>query len=519
MVPDAPKPLTRLINKPSGTIADVFEARCKASPDQAFLIEGGKSITYGTALDNARRAAGFITAQDMAGQDHCVASFLSHRSEALWGWLGCQLIGTIHSFLNWEHRGDVLVDMVTLTGAKLIITEAAGWEYLGSLDMPSVEKILFVDHIPDAARNTDFHLFTLTDLLSAEPVEAVPMRPGDVSALIFSSGSTGRSKAVQIPNNMIVRGAARVSESLGITCKDVFHFTNPLYHIVGQLHMVMVAIVSGATLALYPRFSRSRFWDQVRETNVTYLCCFSNVMRYLLSDPENEEDVNNTLRFATVAQAAPEELAQFSKRFNLTTIDSYGMTEGEPLTLPAPGAMPIGSCGRVNKDFDVSIMDDGGNLLPVGERGHIVFRPNVPSIMMQGYLCDCEAAVSAWKDLWFHTQDIGYLDQDGFLYYVERLKFTIRRKGENIAPAELEAIIRKHTDVEDCVALGVPSDKGEEDIKLLVCPALESTIDAETIKLYCEGRVAKFMLPQIVEIVDTLPYTPAGKIDRTRLNS
>lgn len=517
MVPVAPKSLTSLINKSSGSVTEAFEARCKLSPDHAFVVEGNKVITYNDAWKKASQAAGFFVERGLAGQDQSVTTFLSHRSEALWGWFGTQLLGTVHSFLNWEHRGELLMDMLRLTKSRIIITEAAGWDLLSGLDDSRIEMVLFVDHVPEAAKNSGFQIFTLKDVFSSKPVKPKSVRASGISALIFSSGSTGRSKAVQIPHNMIVRGAARIVDAIEMTESDIIHFTNPLHHIVGQLHLVMVAIISGATLAIFPRFSRSQFWDQVRERQVTYLCCFSNVMRYLLSDPENDKDANTTLRYVTVAQGSPDELAVFSKRFNVTTIDSYGMTEGEPLTLPAPSIMPVGSCGRVNPDFDVAIMDMDGNLLPRGMRGNIVFRPNVPDIMMYGYVDDAQSTIQAWNNLWFHTQDIGYLDQNNFLYYVERLKFTIRRKGENIVPAELESVVRKHSSVEDCVAVGIPAEQGEEDIKLFVCPVSNQWIDAEMIKTYCEENLARFMVPQVIEIVGSLPYTQAGKIDRRKL--
>jgi len=256
----------------------------------------------------------------------------------------------------------------------------------------------------------------------------------------------------------------------------------------------------------------------VSENRVTYMTCFSNVMRYLLSDPEKVEDQHTTLRTAMIAQAGPTELKDFSERFNVTMVDSYGMTEGEPLTLPDVVHTRTGSCGPINPDFEIAILDDEDSQLPTGQRGRIAFRPNAPNIMMSGYAGAAEDTVKAWHGLWFHTQDIGYVDEDNFLYYVERLKFTIRRKGENIIPAELESVVRHHPEVEDCVAVGVATGPGEQDIKLIVSTTAASMVNAEAIKTYCEGRVARFMQPQIVEIVTTLPYTPAGKIDRIALS-
>lgn len=517
-----PAPLTDLIGAPHGSLADVLTARCRACPNHAFVIADGTVITYATLWDNATRAAGFLTEAGLAGQGVTVASFLGHRVEALWAWLGCQLAGTVHCFLNYEHRGALLADMLALTGAPLLVTDADGWAHLPSLEGTSVRRVLFVEPVPDqvaqAARAQGLAVSSLRDLLNGPAATPGPVTPSDLSALVFSSGSTGRSKAVEVPNNMIVRGAARMAEATGLGPGDVIHFTNPLYHIVGQMHVVVLAIVAGATLALYPRFSRSRFWQQVAEARITYFGCFSNVMRYLLSAPERPEDAQTTLRYAMVAQAGQAERARFAQRFGVEVVDSYGMTEGEPLTLPAPGVMPAGSCGRVNPDFDIGVMDDAGRLLPVGERGIIVFRPRVPDIMMKGYRGDPVAAVAAWRDLWFHTQDIGYLDGQGFLYYVERLKFTIRRRGENIIPAELEQAVRAHPGVEDCVAVGLPVAGGEEDIRLIVRPvAGGETLDEAAILRHCEAHLARFMVPQQIMFVDSLPYTPAGKIDRVKL--
>ncbi len=515
--PDPPQTIARLVGKPRASITEVLEARALANGERTFVLEAGRAFSYSESWDLSCRVAGFLRSLDIQGQTNCVASFLSKRSEGLWCWFGTLLTGAVHACLNWEHRGDLLADMTNRTGARLMFTEAAGWAQLSGLKLTGIDTVVFIDSIPPGVAALGLKVYTLEQALQNDAPDITHPEPGDVASLIFSSGSTGRAKAVLLPHNMFTRGGARLAESQGLDESDIIHDTSPLYHIAGQLHNTSMTLLAGATLAIFPRFSRSRFFAQVNEVGATYMGCFANVLRYLMSDPERSDDAYNTLRYVMVAQTREAESEAFAQRFGVTTLDSYGMTEGEPLTLPDPQNMPPASCGIVNPDFEIAILDDAGNRLGCGESGRIVFRPRVPDIMMRAYAGDDQATVKAWRDLWFHTQDIGKLDQDGYLYYVDRLKFTIRRKGENIIPAELEQVVRTHPAVEDCVAVGVPTDDGDVDIKLFAARVPGTDLQGDDIRRFVTGKVARFMVPQIVVVLDELPYTPAGKIDRDKL--
>ena len=222
------------------------------------------------------------------------------------------------------------------------------------------------------------------------PAEPVAGRPGDIATLFYTSGTTGRSKAVLVPHNMYCRGAAHLVDCFGYRSDDRFHDWMPLSHIGGQLHVTMTAIVAGACLIQFPAFSRHRFWDEVRASDATVFSGFASILSLLLEAPASPDDRRHRLRVGLIGNMPAELLTAFERRFGVTLLDTYGMSECEPVTLPRVGAMPAGSCGRVCPDFEVAILDEDDRPLPTGEAGRICVRPRVPDVMMQGYEGDAE---------------------------------------------------------------------------------------------------------------------------------
>jgi crotonobetaine/carnitine-CoA ligase len=212
-------------------------------------------------------------------------------------------------------------------------------------------------------------------------------------------------------------------------------------------------VLAGASMALFSTFSLSRFWSQVSEARATIFGAFATQLELLWKLPPQENDRDNPLRIGLAGHIPPQLHRPFERRFGVRLFDVYGLTEAEPIALPRIGMeTPVGSCGLPTPDFEVAILDEDDCLLPAGEIGEIAVRPTVPDCMMRGYEGDEAATVQAWRNLWFHTGDLGYRDAHGFLYFVERRQHAIRRRGENISSWELEHILMGHPEVAECAA-------------------------------------------------------------------
>jgi carnitine-CoA ligase len=487
--------LANLTGSDRSTVPAVLSAQVARSGERPFLRWGGREWTYAEAWDEIGGWARLLADAGVGPGDR-VASFLSNRPETLWAWFAAHVAGAVYVGLNREHRGAILEDMLVRSRARVVVTEREGLALLPA-DPPRID----VDALPaldcGAPRLPDVH-------------------PADDASILFTSGTTGRSKAVRICHNHLVRGGSRFAESVGQTPDDRWHAWMPMSHIFGQLHVTMATVASGGSLALYPRLSVSRFWSQVEDDRCTIFGGLGNMLRMLWHAPDRDAHRDNPLRVGLLATPPPELRDRFAAAFGVELVDSYGMTEAEPVTVPGPG-MPPTSCGRENADFELAVLDDDGNRLPDGAVGELAIRPRVADVMFRGYEGDAEATVAAWRDLWFHTGDVGRRDADGWYYLLDRRKHVIRTRGENVSPSELESIVRRHPAVRDCAAVGIASESVDDDVKLVVVAEDGAALDPAELHAWCAGEMASFMVPRCIELRTELPYSTLGKVDRPAL--
>jgi crotonobetaine/carnitine-CoA ligase len=513
-------PLERLVGRSRTTVPEVVEARAQRSPDASFLRWEDRRWTYAEGLEEIRTFAGWARASAPADGARRIASFLPNRPETMWTWLGTLASGAVYVPLNYSHRGDILEDMLRRSGADVLVTDRAGLASLPELHRTAVATLLVVDGEAGIDARSGVRVATWLEVAAATPAAPAVIAPGDPAVVMYTSGTTGRSKAVLMSHNQMCRGASAVARSLEITSDDVLHAWLPLYHVAGQVDSVLCTILGGGAVSLLPTFSRSRFWQQVAECGATILVGFSNVIEILWAMPPSPLDAECSLRVGMIGAVPPTIHREFEARFGVRLCDVYGMTEAEPLALPEPGVeLPVGSCGRANPDFELVVLDEYDQVLPAGELGELAARPRVPDIMFMRYEDDEAETLAACRNLWFHTGDLGRIDQEGFVYFVDRRRHAIRRRGENVSSWELEGIVGQHAQVEECCAVGVPSPLGEEDIKLVIVPKAGQTVAPTQLRQWCEDRMAKFMLPRYVEIVDALPRNVAGKLQKEQLRT
>lgn len=451
------------------------------------------------------------------GKGDMVAIMLDNRPEYLFILFGLSKIGAVEVPLNTAHKGDILAYMIDHADCRMIVTENL---YIPELSFclsrtTMLEKVIVMD---DSV--TDISLPTTTyKMLTVNDGEFAAADVGwsDPLAILFTSGTTGLSKGVVIPQNYSVYMAELICQSAGYTEADCLYNALPLFHGNAQFLSTMPALYSGARMVLVPRFSASGFWDDVRRYGCTAFNYIGGIIPILLKAEEQPDDGCNPLRMMMGGGCPVNLFDAFQKRFDVKLIEGYGMSEiGLPLMNSFDNPRP-GNCGRVHPDYEVKIVDNNGIEVGPETPGELLVRPKKPYSMFVEYYNMPEKTVEAWRDLWFHTGDYLKRDDEGYYYFIDRKKDSLRRHGENISSYEVEKIINSHPEILESAAVAVASDLAEDEVMVCLTCKAGKTITPEELVSYCEERMAYFMVPRYIRIMDKLPKTPTERIQKFRL--
>ena len=291
----------------------------------------------------------------------------------------------------------------------------------------------------------------------------------------------------------------------------------PYYHVSGQLGLISAA-VTGTRLVIRDGFSTTRFWPEVREHGCTAVLLPGTTLSYLANLPPSAEERTHPLR-NVLAAPLPRNAAEIAARFGIRFRTMFNMTEVSCPIVSDWTATPSAGCGTVRPGAACRIVDDTDHEVPPGAVGELIVRCDGPWEMMAGYLNRPDATVAAWRNLWFHTGDAFRQDADGQFVFVDRMKHTIRRGGENISSSELEEEVCLFPPVAECAAIGVPAQHGEEDVKVFVVPKPGAGFDAAGLLSFLDGRVPRFMLPRYVVMMDALPKTNTHRAKKEELRA
>jgi carnitine-CoA ligase len=338
-----------------------------------------------------------------------------------------------------------------------------------------------------------------------------------VMAINYTSGTTGPPKGAMIPHGMYPLVGAAYASWVDATPDSVIYTCLPLFHANAQGLSTAGALAADCALALGDGFSATRFWDDCRRYGAHVFNYVGGMIPILMKQPPRPDDADNPVRIAWGAAAPRDIWRAFEERFGLTIVEGYGTTEDSiPLTnLPASSRM--GSIGVPTHLAEVAIVDAEDRPLAAGQVGEIVVRPRVAYSMMLGYYKMPDETLRRARNLWWHSGDLGYTDADGYFYFVDRAKDCIRRRGENISTFDLEKVVNRHPAILESAALGVPSDVGEEDVKIVVRCRPGASVTAEDLVRFVEEEVPYFAVPRYVEFVDDFPKTPTERIRKHML--
>lgn len=505
------------------TITAALARSVAACPDRTFVNFFDEEYTY-LEFDRITNsvAHGLLDLKVQGGER--VASLLDNHGEVLFSWYGANKIAAVSVAINTAYKGDFLRHQLADCNARVLIMES---DYVKRLEgiyrqLPDLEYVVFRGEKPEVDIG-DIKLIPFEALRSVDqsPI-ADPNTPSDVSVFVYTSGTTGQSKGCILSHNNMVDLAKRVILSDDRREGDVVWTCLPFFHFNAQSTTVVSSTLLNGTAWIAPRFSVSRFWRDIEQSEAVVASLLGAMIPLVGQAPDSEEMTRCRGQLRTVAGAPfPSEMQEvFKQRFGVQRAGSniYGLTEASTLTFLPPGVeSKPGSAGMPNPDFDVRIFDDAGNELPAGQSGEVVCRPLKPNIMFQGYHNRPEATMAMIRDLWFHSGDIGKIDEDGYFYFVDRKKDYLRRRGENISSYEVETLFQNHPDISEIAAHAVPSELGEDDLKITVVLEAGARISEEELCRWCVEKMPYFAVPRYVEFREELPKNPLGKVEKYKL--
>jgi crotonobetaine/carnitine-CoA ligase len=488
--------------------------------DKPFLLFEDQVISYRTMHERACRCAAGLYESGIRKGDK-IGILVSNRPEFLDAVYGILTMGAVEVPINTAYKGDLLAYIIDHSDAKAIIVEG---EFLQRLDeiqgaIPKIEHVWVID---ESARvgltRWSVRPFEMLARSSGSTPE-VEIKPSDLAGIVYTSGTTGPSKGVMCTHHYFYNFSAAWSAAIRLMPEDIYYTSLPYFHFAAQVGTTYTSLVTGATVVMGRHFSANNFWDSLRCYRATGATLLGSLCHILLKAPPSPKDRDHCVRFFWTAPAPAAIHAEFQERFGVKLLEGYGMTETNiPLQTPYD-APRRGSCGKPWGAFDVDIVDDDDWPVPPGVVGEIVTRPNLPWSMMSGYYRMPEKTAEAFRNLWFHTGDRGHKDEEGYFYFDDRKKDSIRRRGENISSYEIERLVDSHSSVLESAVVAVPADLGEDDVKMVVVLQPGADLRAEDLIAFCASRMAYFMVPRYVEFAAELPKTPNGKVQKHKLRA
>jgi acyl-CoA synthetase (AMP-forming)/AMP-acid ligase II len=491
-------------------IEELLETRTEKTPDKPFLTFRDDAYTYRSVAERSKQYANALAELGVGRRDR-VALFLPNRPEFLFVMFANAYLNAVTAPSNPEYTAGELEHSLALSRPDLLVTTPelaeTAREAVGGT---AVDRIVTTE----ATGEHD----SLPAMADSQPT-AVAANDGDDESIglhMYTSGTTGPPKAVECQHENWTVSAVDFQKRMGFTHDDTLFTALPLFHANAQIYSTLGAAAAGAEVVVYEKFSTSNWWDWCREHGVTEFNAMGSMLKMLDNIPESEDDADNPVELVFSAGTPPELIEPFEDRFDLRVVEGYSLTEDPMLVLNPvdPEKRRIGSIGLPPAEKRIRVVDDDGNPVEPGERGEIV--QDCPALMA-GYHRQPEKTDEAMEDGWFHTGDYGKIDDDGFVYFLDRKKDIVRRGGENISSFEVEGVIKALDAVDEVAVIPSADEFYGEVVKALVSVKDGHDLTPEEVIEACRGELASFKHPKYVEFVDDFPYTPTGKIQKQKL--
>jgi crotonobetaine/carnitine-CoA ligase len=496
-------------------LRDFIESKVAKNPSKPFLYFEEEVISYQVFDQKINQAANGFLEMGVKKKDR-VCLMLSNRPEFLYAWFGLAKIGAVMVpinagfkekeagyIVNHSEAVGLIVDGLLLPVARAIKRESPSLKWISSADPVNEEGV-----------------FPFLQSFQSMPqtLKSKEVQDEDMAQIAYTSGTTGFPKGVMHAHKDFTLAGEAFTLCAGIGPEDRLLTILPLFHVNAEYYSTMGALAAEASLILLPRFSASVFWDQAVKYQATEFNFIGAIGRILCARPQNEFRPEHQIKTAYGAPVTIDVYETFSKRFKIpNVIDGYGLTEVPRVCQnPIGGLIKMKSMGlpakhpNPNLTFaEIKIVDEEGRELGPGVKGELAVRSPV---MMSGYFKDEEKTWETIRDGWLYTGDYAYKDEDGYLYFVDRKKDIIRRKGENISATEVESVLLAHRKISEAAVIAVPSELGEDEVLAVIVLGENQSMTPEEVIEWCQGRLANFKVPRYVQFRSSLPKTPTERV-------
>lgn len=516
-------PAFRRLKLRDRTLPNILSDAADRFGDRHFATLPGGDISFAGARDLAARAASVFSGLGVSAGDR-VAILVGNRIQfiaSIWGlgWLGAVgvpvnvgLIGTRLAFVLNHADSDVLVVEASKLGDLAEIGPS----------LTSVRKVVIVGDEPAGRARWQGPQFHHWDRLYAESSPVAPASPAfsDPLMIMYTSGTTGHAKGVVISHHHYWCYAAPNVDNHGWGPDDHLFTPMPMCHASAHMALLVPGLIAGARVTVCDRFSASTFWRDIATSGATHVTIIGAAGAILVQQPPQPDETAHRLR--TIAcSPPPADIDAFEARFRARVLwQAYGMTEGYfcQRTLDQPRRART-AIGRASPLFEVAVLGEADEMLPRDGKsiGEIAARPALPFAMFTEYFRDPAATAAAFRNLWFHSGDLGSIDPDGIIHLRGRKKDSIRRRGENVSAVEVEEEVMAHPAVSIAAAFAVPSELGEDDIKVDLVLAQGAELEPEALIAWLEQRLPPFMVPRYLQFRGALPMTPSQRVEKYRL--
>ena len=520
------------------TIPALLDARLESDPDSEYLDVCGTKFTAAQVDDTTSRLAQGLASLGVAQGDR-VAGLLENSPAAMLAWWAAVRGGHVAVPINTAYKGEYLRHQLHDSGSTVLVVQRSLADRVAAVidDLPDLRHVIVVDDEDAADASDDARgigspahatVHQWDDLLTMEAKRPdVTIRPSDLGTFVYTGGTTGPSKGCMLSHGYHEALTSQIGYCWQRTADDVLWTPLPLFHYNALVTAVLGSLVFGGRSAIYRRFSVSNFWPEMNRTGATITSTLGT-MAYLLAHDEDRPEMpksgapeaNTSLRLLGAAPLPVEVDDIIKGRFGLQTFSgAYGVTEASLISWsPAGKPNKPNAAGVINDEyFDVRIFDDDDNELPRDSDGEIVIRPKRPHVMFEGYWGRPEATVGTSRNWWYHTGDIGRIDDDDYLYFVDRKADYLRRRGENISSFEVESILMSHGALADVVVHAVPSEMTEDDLKITATLKPGASLSEEELFRWSIDQLPYFALPRYIEFRTDLPRSPVGRVLKREL--
>jgi len=500
----------------------ILQLQARDNGDTEFLISDDQRITFSEAEDISNCLASGFSGLGVGPGDR-ISIFMGNIPEMVLVCLALNKLGAIWIPVCTDYKGEWLLDTLIRSRSKILITDAEHAERIrdikGQLDAGHYVVVNSAD--------SDFEgAIDYRELADNPPLEADyhSMDYGETCAILWTSGTTGRSKGVMVAHNNWIRSTL-FGTSLMYHCQsgDIVYCALPLYNAGAWLTCIIRAMIAGIGCAIDKKFSASQFMDRIKHFNATQTFAVGSMGVFLANTPAREGDADNPLREALLVPMPPNLWEPFEQRFEVRLLTT-GLGQSECLLslnqMHSDVEVPVYALGFPPPDADVRLFDDEGKEVPLGEPGEICIRPLAPHILFNGYFEDAEATENSYRGEWFLSGDMARQDPEtGAFFFVDRKKDAVRFAGRNISTMEVEGVVMRHPDVNQVAVFGIPCVElaSEDELMFSVVLNEDSSATPESLCQFINDNAPHYFVPRYIDIVDSLPYTPTNKVQKFKL--